>query len=561
MADNPSPSPQIPQNPSLLSPQVPPSPSSSIDIPSISSPQLPPLHPQNPNPNPNAMVSPSSSTLQNLQRNGSIPRLQQIQQQLGAAMAGRGGGQVSFSGIGGGQPGQLPMLPGQSVAQFNNMQSQLMMQPRQKAALVQGMQFNSTNPSGQALQGMQAMGTMGSLGMNSQLKGNMPLSYGQQRFNNGQMRQQQTSLQTPLTSPQKLHGQSLPRGSSLAAMNSQFPGLAQNGQSALVQTTFLSQQQQMLKQMQPGMVAPASPSHHLQQQQQQRQQTFSQQQLSMPQLQHQKSVGLNQQQISQLMQMQHQKSLNLSQHQISQLIQHSQLASPRQHQAPQQQLLQQQQQLQQLQQLQQQQQQQQQSPRMQQGSGFQNSISLTGSQPDTPASVTTITGGNSSQGTEASNQLLGKRKIQDLVSQVDPLGKLEPDVEDLLLEISDDFIDSVTTFACTLAKHRKSSTLESKDLLLHLEKNWHLTIPGFTREGQMYQKQSSSNDFHRNRLEMVRAVMESPEVESDPGGTRGNIKQVTTSSALGRPIKPSPSSEQLVLSATGSQMLQKVPQF
>ncbi|KAL0077923.1 transcription initiation factor TFIID subunit A-domain-containing protein [Phycomyces blakesleeanus] len=137
------------------------------------------------------------------------------------------------------------------------------------------------------------------------------------------------------------------------------------------------------------------------------------------------------------------------------------------------------------------------------GSGGSN----VGSTSSTPFTSTTATmAQKSSTATldmDSGTRVLAKRKIQELVGQIDPDERLEPEVEDILLEIADEFIESVTSFACRLAKHRKTDTLEVKDLQLHLERNWNIRVPGFASDDIRTLRKPNIPASHQSKVQAV----------------------------------------------------------
>lgn len=105
---------------------------------------------------------------------------------------------------------------------------------------------------------------------------------------------------------------------------------------------------------------------------------------------------------------------------------------------------------------------------------------------------------------QGDGRILSKQKLQELVAYIDSEEKLDGDAEDLLMLIADEFVESVTSFACRIAKHRRSPKLEVKDLQFHLDHNWGIKVPGFGAEEEKGPVRLPMNDAHRQRLAAVK---------------------------------------------------------
>lgn len=111
-------------------------------------------------------------------------------------------------------------------------------------------------------------------------------------------------------------------------------------------------------------------------------------------------------------------------------------------------------------------------------------------------------------------RVLTKRKLTELVNTIgadegDGRTTIDGDVEELLLDLADEFVSSVTSFACRLAKHRKTDSVDVRDVQLHLERNWNIRVPGYAMdEIRAMRKWQPSSSYNQkvSSLEIAKAV-------------------------------------------------------
>ncbi|XP_073841709.1 TATA-box binding protein associated factor 12 isoform X1 [Musca autumnalis] len=115
---------------------------------------------------------------------------------------------------------------------------------------------------------------------------------------------------------------------------------------------------------------------------------------------------------------------------------------------------------------------------------------------------------NAKSSSGAENQpILTKPRLMELVREVDTTAQLDEDVEELLLQIADDFVEDAVKATCAFAKHRKVSKVEVRDVQLHLERKWNMWIPGFGTDELRPYKRAAITEAHKQRLALIRKTI------------------------------------------------------
>lgn len=85
--------------------------------------------------------------------------------------------------------------------------------------------------------------------------------------------------------------------------------------------------------------------------------------------------------------------------------------------------------------------------------------------------------------------------------------QVSPEVEELLLDLGDDFLEHTAAGAAALARHRGSAVLEASDVRLHVERAWGMPLPGHGGDELEAHRPAVETDAHKARLLAVRRTL------------------------------------------------------
>jgi len=108
-------------------------------------------------------------------------------------------------------------------------------------------------------------------------------------------------------------------------------------------------------------------------------------------------------------------------------------------------------------------------------------------------------------------ELLDRKRLDELVRLVDPTETLEEDVKDALLQLTDDFIEQLLDQSCRMARHRNADRLEANDVNFVLQRLWNIWLPGTQQQSPLKPaNKSPANEAHKQRLAIIKKTLKKP---------------------------------------------------
>ncbi|KAF0720508.1 Aste57867_227 [Aphanomyces stellatus] len=112
---------------------------------------------------------------------------------------------------------------------------------------------------------------------------------------------------------------------------------------------------------------------------------------------------------------------------------------------------------------------------------------------------------------QGNNAALGVNQndyLQKILAEVDPKFILQPGVDELLMDMATDFVQDVTAASGRLAKHRRSTQVEAKDMQLVLDKNYGISVAAKKKLHALTAKpKATKSSVHMHRVALKRKLL------------------------------------------------------